>query len=63
MPRSAKAVVLLDMVAVFYKKSREITYRKVVVSIDNQKVYQMVKEMKIANYYMQDGLAKVIKIK
>jgi len=52
MLRVAEAIVVLDMMEVIKIKARHIVNKKVVILIDNRKVYQMIVQMSTANHYV-----------
>ena len=50
MSKSAKAIVILDLIIVIYKKGREIEDGRIIIGIDYREIFKMlIGEIKIPN--------------
>ena len=62
--RGAEAIVLLELITVLRMRGRNITHGKVIVGIDNRKVYNEVTSMiNKASTYTQDAGAEIAQIR
>ena len=51
-PKATEANIILDLIAMVKEKGRNITYDRMIVITDNNKIYKMTHSMKTANQYV-----------
>ena len=60
----AEAITLLELIEVIERKERRISHSKIIIRVDNRKVYQkIVEEIAKPNVHTKDSGAKIVQIK